>query len=252
MSVGADSTLVPQRRRLRRAGLGLFFASVACNAVIAIYALVSPGFGDTEGKILGTSLYVTAAVLLMLACEPALERRLAMPIPLMAAICGTVGFSLLIAMLWLKDDPPATMAKLMGTVMTAAIGGTLVSLLALARLSLRFARVRTAAYALVALASLMTVIMLWTEPESGAYPRALGVVLVALAALVVTIPVLHRLSRAELEPKPPARGARVAFCPGCGVRLPPPPGPTFTCETCGEVFTVLAGAPAHRETASRS
>jgi hypothetical protein len=237
----AESTPLPRRRLIRRIGLGLFFASVACNALIAIYALVAPGFGDTEGRILGTSLYVTAAVLLVLACEPALERGLVAPIPLVASVCGTVGFALLIAILWTGDSPPEALTKLMGTAMTAGIGGMLVSLLALARLSHRFARVRTAAYGLAALAGVMITIMIWAEPGDGPYPRALGVVLVALAALVVTIPVLHRLSRAELAPAAPVGGTRVAFCPGCGERLPSTPEPSFTCEACGRAFTVLAG-----------
>ena len=238
---GAENTPLPRRRRLRRIGLGLFFASVACNAVIAIYALVAPGFGDTEGKILGTSLYVTAAVLLVLACEPALERGLVAPIPVVASVCGTIGFALLIAILWMGDDPPEALVKLMATAMTAGVGGTLVSLLALARLSHRFARVRTGAYGLAGLAGVMMVIMIWAEPGGGPYPRALGVVLVALAALVVTIPVLHRLSRAELAPAAPVSGARVAFCPGCGERLHSTPGPSFACDACGQAFTVLAG-----------
>lgn len=83
--------------------------------------------------------------------------------------------------------------------------------------------------------------MIWAEPSGGPYPRALGVVLVALAALVVTIPVLHRLSRAEIAPAATVGGARVAFCPGCGERLQSNPGPSFTCEACGKTFTVLAG-----------
>jgi len=139
------------------------------------------------------------------------------------------------------DDPPKALVKLMGTAMIAGVGGTLVSLLALARLSHRFARVRTAAYGFAGLAGVMMMIMIWAEPSGGPYPRALGVVLVALAALVVTIPVLHRLSRAELPAAAPVGGAYVAFCPGCGERLPSTPGPSFTCGACGRAFTVLAG-----------
>jgi hypothetical protein len=238
---GAESTPLPGTRRLRRIGLGLFFASVACNAVIAIYAIVAPGFGETEGRILGTSLYVTAAILLVLACEPAFERGLLAPVPLVASVCGSVGVALAIATLWLGDDAPEVLVKLAVTAVIAGVGGMLVSLLALARLSRRYARVRAVAYGLAGLAGLMIAILIWAEPGGGAYARALGVVLVALAALVVTIPVMHRLSRAELAPAPPAGEIGVAYCPGCGKRLLPTPGPSFTCDGCGRAFTVLAG-----------
>jgi hypothetical protein len=243
MTGSADGTALPKRRQLRRVGVGLFFASVACNAVIAIYALVAPGFGSTEGRILGTSLYVTAAILLVLACEPALERGLVVPVPLGASLFGIVGFALLIAVLWAGDEPPQLLLKFAGTAMTVAIAGMLVSLLALARLAGRFNLARTGAYALTALAGVMIVIAIWAEPQGSVYPRILGVVLVALAALVVTIPVLHRLSRTEIAAaeRAGAVGQGIAFCPGCGGRLPTATGSSFTCDACGRAFTVLAG-----------
>lgn len=235
---------LPRRRLLRRVGLGLFFASVACNAVIAIYALVAPGFGPTEGRILGTSLYVTAAILLVLACEPALERGLVVPVPLVASLFGVVGFALLIAVLWAGDEPPQVLVKVAGTAMTVAIAGMFVSLLALARLARRFKLVRNGAYSLTGLAAVMIVTAIWAEPQGSVYPRILGVVLVALAALVVTIPVLHRLSRMEIAAaeRAGAVGRGTAFCPGCGERLPTATGPSFTCDACGRAFTVLVGA----------
>jgi hypothetical protein len=241
---GAESAPLPRRRPLRRIGLGLFFTSVACNAVIAIYALVAPGFGSTEGRILGTSLYVTAAILLVLACEPALERGLVVPVPLVASLFGVVGFALLIAVLWAGDEPPQVLVKVAGTAMTVAIAGMLVSLLALARLARRFKLARTGAYVLTAFAGVMIVIAIWAEPRGSVYPRTLGVVLVALAALVVTIPVLHRLSGTAIATaeRAGAVGEGIAFCPGCGGRLPTATGSSFTCDACGRAFTVLAGA----------
>lgn len=237
-----------RRRRLRRIGLRLFFTSVACNAAIAIYALLAPDFSSTDGKILMTSLYVTAALVLGLACEPALERGLVAPLPLLASALGAIGFALLIAALWAGDEPPPALLDLAGTVMTLALAGTLVSLLALAHLSHRFEVVRTAAYSLTGLAAAMIQPIIWLERSGGIYPRILGVVLVVLAALVVTIPVLHRLGRTVAVPgQPRPTGLIVSFCPGCGARLPAGTDPTFRCPSCGRDFTVLAGTvrPTH-------
>ena len=80
----------------RRLGLGIFFVSVAVNAALGIYAVLAPDFGETQGKILGTSLCVTGAVVLALACEPAWERRLLGPVPYAGAVLGAVGFTLAI------------------------------------------------------------------------------------------------------------------------------------------------------------
>jgi hypothetical protein len=243
------------KRPLRRLGLGLFFVSVACNAVIAIYALLAPGFGDTEGRVLGTSLYITAAILLVLACEPALEGRLLGLVPLVASACGVTAFALLIGTLWAwTDDPPETLVKVAGTAMTFGVAGTLASLLVLARLARRYRPALAAAFALTAVAGTMIVLGIWIEPSSSLYPRALGAVLVALAALVVSIPVLHRLSRTEVERAAVAARAgagAIAFCPGCGSPLAPGTSSAFTCAACGRAFTVLAGtiqpAPAGEE-----
>lgn len=230
-------------RPLRRLGLGLFFVSVACNAVIAIYALLAPGFGSTEGRILGTSLYITAALLLVLACEPALEGRLLGPVPLVASAFGVTAFALLIGALW-TDEPPETLVKVAGTAMTFGVAGTLASLLVLARLARRYRPALAAAFALTAVAGVMIVLGIWIEPSSSFYPRVLGAVLVALAALVVTIPVLHRLSRTEAgraEAAATAGTQAIAFCPGCGSSLPAGTSSGFTCAACGGAFTVFTG-----------
>lgn len=242
MSIAAGTGF--SKRPLRRLGLGLFFVSVACNAVIAIYALLAPGFGETEGRILGTSLYVTAALLLVLACSPAMERRLLWPVPLVASACGIAAFAILIGTLW-TGEPPETLIKVAGTAMTAGVAGTLASLLVLARLARRYRAVPAAAFGLTAVAGAMIVLGIWIEPGEDIYGRALGAVLVALAALVVTIPVLHRLSLGELRrgEMPVVAGRReIGFCPGCGEPLPAGTTSAFTCSACGRTFTVLAGA----------
>ncbi len=249
-SCPSEPARVSRSAPLRRLGLGLFFVSVACNAVIAIYALLAPGFGETEGRVLATSLYVTAALLLVLACSPALERRLLWPVPLVASACGVVAFAILIGILW-TAEPPETITKVAGTALTAGVAGTLASLLVLARPARRYRAVPAAAFVLTAVAAAMIVLGLWIEPDADIYGRALGAVLVALAALVVTIPVLHRLSVGEAEhaETPGVAGRReVGFCPGCGEPLPPGATPAFTCPACGRTFTVLAAAP-HRVSA---
>ena len=86
-------------RRVRRYGLAIFFVSIAVNAAFGIYAVLAPGFGETQGKILGTSLCVTGAVLLALACEPAWERRLLGPVPFTGVVSSAAGFAIAIVLI---------------------------------------------------------------------------------------------------------------------------------------------------------
>lgn len=223
------------RHGLRRAALGLFFGSVAVNAVLGIYALLAPDFGETDGKILGTSLCVTGALVLAVVCVPAWERGLLGPLPALAALAGAAGFTLAAVSMWAEPEGEL-LPRLIGTLLAPAGGAALACVLALASLPPRWRRLHTAAYALIAVAATMVVAGFWTEPDSGWYARALGVVLVALAALVVTIPVVHRVGRGEHTAVEP-----VSFCPFCGGPLAGRAGAEERCPSCAARFVVRSG-----------
>ncbi|MEX2420599.1 MAG: hypothetical protein WD670_02160, partial [Actinomycetota bacterium] len=122
----------PVGRSMRRVGLGVFFASIAVNAALGIYAVLATEFGETQGKILATSLCVTGAVLLALACEPAWERTVLGPIPYLGAAFGALGFGLVIVGIWAEPESDL-IGNTASSVMTVAVAGAAASLLALAR-----------------------------------------------------------------------------------------------------------------------
>lgn len=218
-------------RRLRRAGIVLFFGSVVVNAVLGIAALV---VGETNEQVLGTSLSVTGALLLALACLPAWERGRLGLLPPTGAVLGVVAFALVIAGLWSGDESD-TFGKVIGTGMVSAVGSAVACVLAYPTLARRFRPVFAATLALIAIAAAMTVFAIWVEPESSWYPRMFGVVGVLLAATAVSIPVLARLSRAEAQDAPPEP---IAFCPYCGTQVTP--AAPVTCPSCGRSFVVRA------------
>ena len=225
-------------RGVRRAAIAFFFASVALNACLGIVALVMGDFGQTQGKVLGTSLCVTAAVMLALAATPAWERRLLGPVPAVGASSGAVGFALLIVAIWLGEDASPTLGKAVGTALTVGGAGSLASLLALPRLAPRHRHVLTTALALGAVAAAMVLVQIWGELDSSLYARALGVVAVLLGAVAVSIPVLHRIGDTA--------GADAAadvprFCPFCGAELTVGRGRSATCGACGRSFSVRLG-----------
>ena len=237
-----DGTPRPRRelgRSARRVGLGAFFTSVAVNAVLGLYALLAPGFGDTDRKILVTSLCATGTVFLVLACEPAWERQVLGPVPAVSSAFSAAAFAMVIGGIW-SGDTSETVGKLTGTAMTIGVAGTLASLLALTKLSHRYRPALTTALALLVIAAGMIVLAVWIQPSDGWYPRALGAVLVALAALTVTIPVLHRLSLAELVAARAAGADEIAFCPFCGHRVAAAVGARAVCNLCKRRFTVDA------------
>jgi len=229
----------PVGRRMRRLGLGIFFVSIAVNAALGIYAVLAPDFGETQGKILGTSLCVTGAVVLALACEPAWERRLLGPVPPVGAVLGGVGFTLAVAGIWAEPESEIW-GKTMGTIFAVAVACAAASLLAPARLAPRHAWIFTVTLALLGLGAAMISLLLWLgDDPADAYLRALGVVMIVLAAFTVTVPVLHWVDRGALAAAEAVTGA-VRFCPYCGRELAGVVGVDLRCARCGRDFTIAA------------
>lgn len=176
------------RYGVRRIGLGVFFASVAVNAALGIYAVLAPDFGETQEKILVTSLCVTGAVLMALCCEPAWERRLLGPVPYAGAILGTAAFAMTIAAAWSEADNE-TAGKILGSTFTAAIACTLASVVVLERarkrISLGHKRVITLTLGVIALDAALVLAPIWTEPSGDTARNLTGTCLVAAAACVL-------------------------------------------------------------------
>jgi hypothetical protein len=236
-----DSDLRSSRRslgnRVRRAGLSVFFASVGVNAALGIYAVLTPDFGDTEGKILRTSLCVTGAILVALACEPAWERKLLGPVPYAGAVLGLLGFALAVIGIW-AEVVSDVYGKVMVTTFVAASAFIVASLLALARLADRHRWVFAVTLSLLALGATMLATVPWLgDDPSETYLRAMGAVLIALAAFAVTVPVLHWVDRSALAVSDGTSGA-VRYCPHCGKSLTGEPGVALACNRCGRGFTV--------------
>ena len=232
----------PVGRRARRVGVAAFFASVAVNAALGIYAVVAPGFGDTQGKILGTSLCITGAVLLALACEPAWERRLLGPVPPAAAVLGVAGFALAIGGIWTEPESE-TWARVMGTIFTFSIAGVVASLLILARVAPPHEWLFKVTFALLGVGAVMYSALPWLDDPPTGFVRTMGVVLIILAAFAVTIPVVHWLDRGALAAAEATTGD-VRFCPYCGRDLAGEIGTDLSCSGCGRGFVVsTAGSP---------
>jgi len=152
----------------RRIGLGVFFVSIAVNAALGIYAVVTPEFGDTEEKLLLTSLCVTGAVLLALCCEPAWERRLLGQVPTAGALLGAAAFVGLIVGIWTETDNE-TLANLLWSTFAIAIACTVASVVALprARIGVPVAHTRalTVTLGLLAVGAVVVIATIWIQPS---------------------------------------------------------------------------------------
>jgi hypothetical protein len=213
---------------MRRAILIVAVGSIAISAALGVYALLAPGFGDAEAKILGTSLLVTLAAALSLALAPAVEHGRLGWVPHAGIGAAVAGCALLVAGVWGEFDA-GWIAKLGISLVVVAAAIGLASLLSVWDLTGRARYARPVTYALAAASAAMIVAGLWGELGSSVYWRAFGIVAVLLAAGILVIPILHRYGpEGRLEQVP------VAFCPFCGSAV----GGPGSCDACGRRFDV--------------
>ncbi len=234
---------------MRRLGLRIFFASVALNAALAIVALLASSFGELEGKILFSSLCVTGALVLVLACEAARERGRLGLLPRVGAAASLAGFALLMAGIWTESSDD-TLTRVTGTLLAAAVAAALSSMLSLADLAPRFRWTFRAAVALALLLAALISAGIWAGWEGDWFGRWVGVVAVALAAFVIVVPVLGRLSRREAGEPAEATGS-VSFCPACGAPVSARAGAEAHCDACGAAFVVTFRPSRTAATSSR-
>jgi hypothetical protein len=222
---------------MKRALFVLLVGSVVVNAALGIYALLAGEFGELERNILYTSLSVSAAGVLALACAPAWERRLVAPLPRIGVVGTVAALAVTVAAIW-TADPPEWLVNTAFTLVVAAVLGAHGSLLALAGLAGRFRWVLGAAIAAGLVLGAMVVSALWAEPDSEWFARALGVVAVLFAAFTVLVPIFHRASRAELAAAGAPGEVPVRYCPSCGHTLTAAADEEAVCPSCGARFTV--------------
>jgi hypothetical protein len=220
---------------LKRVALTTALGAVVVAAVLGIVALLGGGFGDTEGKILTTSLLVTAAAVVSLACAVALEAGRLGRLPYAGIAASLVSFAMFIAGIWVEIRTDAYW-KAAITLLLIALAIAHSGLLDLARLS-RLWPLR-AAQILTALAAVLIVIAMWAEIDAEGYWRGTGVVLVLFAAATVAVPILHRM--ADIPPDDEAHRAvpAVVACPFCGSSVAGIAGSAITCSACDRRWRV--------------
>lgn len=217
-------------RRPRRPLLTVVLASIAVNAALGVYALLSSRLGVEEGRVLATSASITGAGMLVFACLPAWERGRPVLLPQLGVVAAILGFALIVVGVW-GAASVGWFWKTAGTAIVVAGVCVTASLLSLAHVGHAYRRLFPAAEILAFLLGGLIVVGIWDT----LYLRLMGVLIVLLAAATLALPILHLASRRELAPAVAApTGAR--FCPSCGHSLAPEQ--EDRCGACGARFQI--------------
>lgn len=228
------------RMNVRRVGLRVFLGLIGFNALLAMGIVLIGDLGDREWKILGTSLVLTGAVLVGLAALAARDQPGFQVLSLVGAGTAAVSGATWIIGIWGEIDGEG-LWKFSGTLQIIALAIACAGILSLATLPKGSAWLTLAAYAVISALALLAIGGIWGELGNSVYLQIIGVLSIALAALAIVIPVVHRTARRE---QPVAVGETaggapsVNFCPRCGVATAGRPDQPVTCTNCHTVFTV--------------
>jgi hypothetical protein len=186
---------------LRRVFLYLLIASVALSALFGIGVILLGDFGSFEIRVLMTTLTVTAASILGLACGACLEAGRGRILPILGIALSILSALLVMFVIWDVLDDSEVFGKSVVTLSVLAVASSYLSLLSIARLDRRFAWAWHTAFVCVWLLAGILLYILWFEPqsESDLVSRIIGVLSILIAALTVITPVFHKLSSGEKD-----------------------------------------------------
>lgn len=224
-------------RTLHRGALRVMLASVAASALMGSYAVLREDFGETETRLLLSTLAIFGASTITLACGLAWERRRLGVVPPLGIALGLVGLVLMLVLIWGDPDGESPLlTKSVATEVTLALAATHASLIGVVGAWRRISAAVNTALGLNGVVTAMTIAPIWWEPvgDADGYWRLYGSLFVLLVAVTIAIPVLRRLQRGAGGEEREGPAAR--FCPVCGAALDPP-GAT-ECASCGARFEV--------------
>jgi hypothetical protein len=189
-----DAASLP-RRSLARALLATVIVALCLAAFVAIGILLFGDFGETEGKVLLTTLGIAGYSLLGLAATTALGRqpRFLGPSGLVAT---AVGFALFVAVVWISPEGE-NLGRLMGVSLVLSIANAHAALLffmtreTAGRRVLSIRRATLFANAVVS-AMLVGLIMSDSDPPQ-LFARVLGAVAVLVVLGSLLLPILLKL-----------------------------------------------------------
>jgi len=226
----------------KKIALWFLIISVAISAALGILTILTGNFGEFEIRIILTTLTISAASICALAGGALWESRNTPALPSICVLFAILAALQLITGIWLEPSD-RVFWKLAATVSVLAVATAQACLVSLARLARRFSWTRVAALGAIFALATLVVIVIWFEPRGDGIFKAIGAIAIAVASLMIMMPIFHRLSRGDLS----ASGGKVvesdqhlfptALCPRCGTTQGNSPH-QITCTSCGCRFVV--------------
>jgi len=211
--------------QLKRTFLVGVIGSLSLAALLGIWVFLFGGFGDTEAKIIGTTLTATLFSMTSLGAAVVLERgrwRLAM---ISTFVIGAIGLLVFLILIWfeqvwriLDDD---LLVKIIICLVTWAVALPHMGLLSLASLKNFYLWARRAALSTVLLLAISITVcaLVDGEPDEDFWLRVIGILGILTALGTITVPILAKVAGIDQEAGVESTAMQMQIiCPRCRLR----------------------------------
>jgi len=204
-------------RSIKRFLLSMIVGGLVLAAIAGIYVLLVGKFGETEGRILLTTLSISYFSVTSLACAAAYEKRRSHLLSIPGIALSIAGFALFLSIVWADWWRYESVVKAMAILALFSFSFAQACLLSLVTLERRVAWVYyTAVGAILVLAAIISEMILH-EPHGDWMFRLAGAVGILDGCLSLCVPVLHRLGGNSAVPTTAETYRRIELvCPRCG------------------------------------
>lgn len=182
--------------KIKKLFLRGFIGFLVLTAIIAIIAVLSESFGDTQMRILGSTFTISIASILAMACAAFIERRSKTSLGLAGIVTTIIGAILLLMGIWSIIETDFSF-KVTASFITVAVAFAHAFLLALPDLDKNYLWVQQTSALTISIIAVLIITALWSETENLYYYRTMAVVAILVGLQSVVIPILNKLSGKE-------------------------------------------------------
>jgi hypothetical protein len=180
----------------RRASLRTFLGFLALTAAIAVVSVLGGDFGETQVKVLLTTLTISAASMCAMACAAFIEKRKRRELGLAGISLAIISALLVISGMWAEIDSEGYW-KLVLTFVVFAVAFAHAFMLMLPNLSEGHSWFQVLSSVSIAILACQIIFAFWAEVSDDFYFRLLAVVSIVVALETLTVPILMKLGRGQ-------------------------------------------------------
>ena len=223
---------------LKQILLRTLMGALILSAVLGIYAFLFGNFGDTEGKILFTTMAISYFSVSLLACAAAFEKQYVPLLTTPGLAVGVIGFLIFVPGIWFDWFESEPFFKSTIIVCIFSFSFAQACLLSLANLEQKLRWVFYAALVSIFSLALLVSYMIVFEATDEWHFRFIGIFGILDGCATVTISVLYKLGTNPVEQFVTGPFQQIEIrCPKCGQRGTFPTGET-ACPNCSLTFRI--------------